>query len=143
MPMYYFNSRLKSPSKQISNRNNDKKGLLAYLFLIFVFILCLGQFNHLFIQDTDWSYFTSLPPNLQQLNRHWLANLDNGRWLNYALSLLIGNVLPARIIYILFLFGYSIFCWIAARLITQNLNNHFIIASLLFISPACAVLLTR
>ncbi|NVN24268.1 hypothetical protein HW511_07710 [Asaia siamensis] len=107
---------------------------IAFLSIIFLYLLGKGQLDHTFVQLDDWEFMTLVPSDLPTHGGPWEKTLWEGRWLNFFWAK-IATHFSVRENYIIFVSGYSLFCLSFSSMLVKSPLYRLIISLVVFISP--------
>lgn len=114
---------------------------IYYFTLLFIIVLLYiygkGQLSHTFARLDDWEFMTDLPFGMEGHGSPWEKTLWEGRWINFLWSKIAVH-LTLKEIYLFFLIGYTIFCWVASSFISFKYYERLIISGLFFLCPEYA-----
>lgn len=115
--------------------NNNTQAFIIFILFIYSFIYMTGQLSTPYIRHDDWEYMTYLLPDMPHHGTPLDKTLWEGRWVNYLWSFIARDFL-VNTNYLLFIIGYSLFCWTIGMSFATGIFSRFLISLIAFFCPA-------
>lgn len=115
-----------------SNSAGVNKNFHFYLFLILSILIATGRVIDIYIEHDDWDFM--IQPEFSQYATPWSKTLSEGRWITFLWSNIAIHLSP-RVLFFIFMTGYSLLCWKLSALVTNNSIKRLITGLVFFSCP--------